>query len=748
MKKFVVSRMDDQVAQSRQMEQQAHNDTISLPAQQPEEDMFVRCQELQETLNYVQRNDFAVVQITGGPGFGKTTLAKAVEHELKKPENERTVVFCSLLSKKTFSEVVIEMIHSIKTDMHLPENPEQWLTKWSMDTPTQFTFVLDNADDVLESDDRDKFLSTLSAMREFSETKGAFLITSRVEFCCPHLPFTVVQLKPLSPEEATRLLFSRVKNKEIRQKLCRTEKIAKLCGYAPLALCIAGSLLSGCTEEKLVELLQENPLAHLEYDGLSFQTAIKTSFDLLTDTQKDALVVMSVFPGTFDDDAAKSVIEACSGPGISPLSILRTLETKSLIEQPRSRRFRLHPLICCFAKKVGESKLDLVLQGEKRVCAHFMNCLSENSRLFWSKDVCKTAIDSFHDERHNFEHFLDVYAKGMENHDQAIAENCKSFLDQFLEKCLYLQICLTPSSYFQFLKRMLESFTVLKSHPVREVELRCLLGHEMRKQNQMEQSMGYFKAAKSRYSKNRVAFDTNVVSEVFYLNSYSDFLSKSGDHRLNDQVLNLSQRALSVCEKRLEENHQEKAEALLLAGRFARRMQDHPLAKERLKEALELFSQRLGKHPMTVYALKENGDCFLNTESEKALAYYKEAEKMANQIGMENCKEIIHVLKNYGICEMKRGNDSEAMEYFEKAMDVAQRELKADHRWKVAIKTNQVLLLEKTGKLEKSKELMKEAVEMCQRLNFPFQKIRSYEKALDFINRHREEFLRYEFLWC
>ena len=157
-------------------------------------------------------------------------------------------------------------------------------------------------------------------------------------------------------------------------------------------------------------------------------------------------------------------------------------------------RYQLHPHICCFAKKVVESKLDLVLQGKKRACAHFMNCLSEKKKLSWSKDACKTAIDSFHEERHIFGHFdslgiFDVYAKEMENHDRKIAKNCESFLDQFLAKCLYLQFGLTPSSYFQFLKRMLDSFTVPESDPVRKGELRCLLGHEMRKQNQMEQYM-------------------------------------------------------------------------------------------------------------------------------------------------------------------------------------------------------------------------------------------------------------------
>ena len=66
------------------------------------------------------------------------------------------------------------MIHSIKMDMHLPGNPEQWLTKWSKDTPAQFTFVLDGADDVLESNDKNTFLTILRATREIRGPKERF----------------------------------------------------------------------------------------------------------------------------------------------------------------------------------------------------------------------------------------------------------------------------------------------------------------------------------------------------------------------------------------------------------------------------------------------------------------------------------------------------------------------------------------------------------------------------------------------
>ena len=40
--------------------------------------------------------------------------------------------------------------------------------------------------------------------------------------------------------------------------------------------------------------------------------AIETSFDLLEKSEKDALVLLSVFPGSFDSDAAEALVEVCT----------------------------------------------------------------------------------------------------------------------------------------------------------------------------------------------------------------------------------------------------------------------------------------------------------------------------------------------------------------------------------------------------------------------------------------------------
>ena len=321
--------VEEKVEQWRYLQQQEKDECIGelctyLPDKLFEDRTFGRSQEINKVKDYLQSEAVSVVVISGGPGFGKTTVAKAVAHELARPENGKTVFFCSLLSKKTFNDVATEMIHSCgKMPTKLPENPQQWFKEWSKQIQTEVTFVLDNADDVLESKDRKSFLNTLSAIRKLSTQKVTFVITSRKKLQDSNiLSLRDVTLQPLSLEDGERILMSRVSDEEIRKKLCKTEKITKLCGYVPLALRIVGSLLEDYTEESLIKHLEEEPMTVLEDEDVSFQTAIQTFFDFLTKSEQDALVLLSVFPGSFDCNAAEAVIKACSGNGALPISIL------------------------------------------------------------------------------------------------------------------------------------------------------------------------------------------------------------------------------------------------------------------------------------------------------------------------------------------------------------------------------------------------------------------------------------------
>ena len=140
--------------------------------------------------------------------------------------------------------------------------------------------------------------------------------------------------------------------RSLREKLYKTERIVDLCGCVPLALCIVGSLLSDYTEDKLIKHLEQEPMTILQGDGESFQMAIKAFFDLLIKAEQNALFLTSMFPGSFDGDGAEAILRDNSDPGTLPISILRSLKNKSLVEQTHSRRYQLHPLIRAFAKRL------------------------------------------------------------------------------------------------------------------------------------------------------------------------------------------------------------------------------------------------------------------------------------------------------------------------------------------------------------------------------------------------------------
>ena len=740
-------RVDEEVEKWQQFQEPEDIKPISqLESYFPDiqEPMFGRSQELQEVVEIIEGGTFPVVLITGGPGFGKTTLAIAVAHELVKSDDMRKVLFCRLLSKKTFNEVAVEMIHLCgKSYAQPPEYPDQWLKDWSRQMQMQVTFVLDNADDILESKQRSSFLDILREMTQLSKKKLTFVITSREQFKARDLLSKEVVLSSLSTDQAKKVLISRVSDKEIGENLSKTEEIVKLCGRVPLALCIAGSLLSDYTEERLVNDLEKEPMKLLDDGNESIERVIKTSFDLLSKDKQDALVLMSIFPGSFDSEAAVAVIsKTCSKSGTLPVSVLRCLKRSCLVEQPSSRRYQLHPLIRAF----GQANDPQALVGaEKLACSHFIPLLVQNARKFWSKDQCKAAIDSFSEDRHNFEYFLQVYAKSGET-----SECCKEFQNDFLQNCMYLEKCVSPSFYTDFLERLM-SFTEPKTQPVRAAELLCLRGHEKRKVGDMENDFRVdIKDAYNLYSENSGKFETNTMSAVFLLNSYADSISKRGDPANNTRVEEINGNALELSES-LEKGHPERAEALLLAARFAKRAGKRSEAEMKLQEALRLFQDFLGTHLSTVHALKEMADFYFSnlTENdlEKALTYYNLALDMMKQLGMENNKANIMTLKNYGICFRKKGNFKEGTKYLQRACFVADRELRPDHNWKVMIKTHLALLHEKNGKEEEAIASMQEAVEICDRLKKPVNRLgrEHSDDVISFLKRHKEYFPKSKF---
>ena len=701
-----------------------------LPDQRSEESVYGRSNEIALVKDNVENEGIAVVLITGGAGFGKTTVARVAAQKLK--DNGQTVLFCSLQGKKTFDEVATEMILSCRImPGKLPNKPAYWLKNWSRQISGQpIVLVLDNADGIIESEGyRDSpFLDTLRTMRTLSGNKLTFVITSRSRRLLDVESWKEVKINPLSLEDAKTVLKSRVNNEERKLQLQSPDldTIAKLCGFVPLALSIVGSLLSDFPAKSLIENLEKEPMDILEGYSESFCKAIANSFDLLKEDEQDALIALSVFPGSFDYKAAEVALQQCSKS--NPIMILRSLKIRSLLEQTSQlSRYKLHPLVRDFGKKIGKTKSPQVSQNsEQLACVHFLSRLEENARvLYWEKDKCRESIESFGEDRHNYEFCL----QNVTDHE---IYSCQLFLNNFTQTCMYLEKCFAPDSYTHFLEvlRTCKSFES-KTHPVLRVELLCVLGEEMRRTGKSNKYQEYMEEAHDLFSQHLDEFQTRALSHVFYLHNRARFVSKTNDPS-DLQSKELYDEALEICEKEIP-NHPEKALNLLFAGRNAKRRKANGEANEKLEKALSML-RNLGDHFMTALCLKELADFYFLTEKtdeglEKALNYYKEAMEVMDKLGTRNQKESILTLKNYGSCHKRKGNFEEAKMLLLEANLVCDNEIEGDHKWKVFVKTELALFYHEIANrqenegddreelLKKMEEFMKEGLVMYYRLN-------------------------------
>ena len=350
-------------------------------------------------------------------------------------------------------------------------------------------------------------------------------------------------------------------------------------------------------------------------------------------------------------------------------------------------------------------------------CVHFISRLADNANMYWSKDKCKDSVEAFNVDRHNFEYFLNFYVHAMEKRDVEFLQSSTSgFLNNFPQKCMYLEMCLLPSFYIMILEKLLNHFDAA-SQPVRTVDLLYLLGHEKRKVGNQAQYKDLMEQAKLVYHKSYSEFKTNGLSRVFFFNSYARFLSGRklpGKRELTYTVYKI---ALDLCRKNLNE-HPETAATLLFMGR-------HQKSIVHLKEARSLFELCLGEHFMTAQSHKAIADFHfvhrtdLATDEDKSSEHYKAALTMMEKLGMGGHKESILTLKNYGLCHKEKGEYEEAINLLLKAKQVADIELEDDHKWKVMIETQLAPLYHCVGRAQEAKEVMKKGIEMSERLGLP-----------------------------
>ena len=707
--------------------------TSSLSNCLPDKNNVVgRSEEVEKIIVAIRTERAAAALVTGGPGFGKTAVAIEVGHELASNENEeRTILFCSLRSKAAIAEVATSMILPCSTNLSQPpEHPQHWLRNWSKQQQKKVSFILDNADDVLESDDRAAFVSILKDMRTLSNGKISFVITSRRVFQLDlNLRMECVRLRTLSREHAQELLMSKVLDPDVKQGLSKTDKLVQLCGRVPLALCIISSLLSDYSEDQLIERLEEKPLDVLkedESDENSVEKAIHTSFNFLNEEKQKALVILSVFPGSFSNVAAQAVIKAVGcqdDPGI----ILRSLKDRSLIEKPAQYRYQIHPLIQTFAKRIDEANHSSIIQpqGQKAACIYFISHLVKIATCYWSKDKCKEAIDSFNEDRHNFEYFFPFFIKGLKEQDPQLKKSMEELVEKISQTCTFLEMCILPDEYLNHLEELNQLLMSYQQPVTKRVELLCLLVLEYRKIGNQDNYKKLIEEAADLFSKHAEEFDNEKVSEVFFRNLYARFQSEMKNYAEAEKQFIES---LKVCEHLKLMDFVQKGISLLYAGQSYNQQNKRDEAEAKFEASLKLFQENLGNHVMTALLLRKiadfhlfHGEKSLGSAADqcKSIKLYEQALEMMKSVGIKEQKECILLLANLGVCYQLQGDMEGAKKSFQASLRIAEQELTENHRFKIYAMTQMAFWFKKNGNPEEAEEWKQKALTMSNTLQLP-----------------------------
>ena len=351
---------------------QAPVDPVAISLHQlraPVGDFVGRELEFDSLINALRRENRACITgISGMGGIGKTELALLVAERLRDdyPDAQFFINLRGIADNpRSPQEVMTNCIRAfVGPKEKLPEDPEQLSQLYrSVLSGKRVLLLLDNAAD------------SAQVRPLLPPTGSAVLVTSRQFVALPGM--TSLTLHPLNEEQARQLLLEIAPRAEPA-----AEQICKLCGYLPLALRAAGSLLAITADLDPVDYVKQlqderSRLERIGTEGVEIDVAASFNLSYARLASEAARVFrwLSVFPATFDA-AAEEVV--CVDEGHVHLSNL--VRHSMVLYDENTKRYRLHDLTRLFveAKLSGEERARV----QKRFATQYVIVLGTANKLY------------------------------------------------------------------------------------------------------------------------------------------------------------------------------------------------------------------------------------------------------------------------------------------------------------------------------------------------------------------------------
>ncbi|MGC9521145.1 MAG: hypothetical protein ACP5HG_04610 [Anaerolineae bacterium] len=212
------------------------------------------------------------------------------------------------------------------------------------------------------------------------------IVTSRVDFGTAFSGLHALTLRELDPEDALRLI-AQVAPDTTGLSSRTLQRLAARLQYLPMALRIAGALLSGKSRMASQELLLHLDAAERRILALQgarapdtpVNIALEAAYELLDDELKPYFEALAVFPAPFTSRGASAVWEI---PPDTARSILRQLVAAALLEHDAgSVTYEIHPLARRYAQELLLGQTDRTRHLVSRYIDHYLHEAVEISTL-------------------------------------------------------------------------------------------------------------------------------------------------------------------------------------------------------------------------------------------------------------------------------------------------------------------------------------------------------------------------------
>ena len=387
-----------------------------------------RQSQCEEVVGHMTSESTQLVTIWGPPGFGKTSVAIAVGHCLKR--QRLPVYYFSLRNVNSPCDLVNKLLNSFARIPSYKGNNQPLTQSNAVDElchifaacRSDVFIVLDNCDDLLEGGGSEARQEVSDLFQEiFMRCKNlTILCTTRMSLEFLNLKFPdhkAVKIGTLDETSSCELVCKFLPNAGDNDCL----RITQTCGRVPLAIKLLCSLIAEDGEEpslflnefcrsspNILEML-DNPDSTSE---LRLEVLFESSFKRLSQKEQEALVCLSVFVGeTFEIDGAVEVIGEKNK--ISAKQTLQRLKRKSLIDSTsKGSSYSLHPLVGTFvAEKRNKEMKEIVFQAKTRFFRYYILMFKDLNKQFLARKSLSASF-KFRQEKENI--FLS-FTQGVSN---------------------------------------------------------------------------------------------------------------------------------------------------------------------------------------------------------------------------------------------------------------------------------------------------------------------------------------------